>query len=390
MGKHKKECRKNYLTRCRKMLKERKVQDEDPTSHIPEEESTSSPAGSVVDEPNPTSHLQEEETTSSPAESVVDEPNPKKRRGNDSHATFCANAQYRTFGELPPELQFNLMKAIAYFSFTELASLSKKSSCVLTVLYWTRAWCVASKGDVTSELCNKNGFLLRTAHRQQHSKIWKTEFLPNIKKEIRNELKTEIEKINCLITNLSKHLDSIESSQQLISDKHASVLKSMQSTKKQINDLNNWCEAQDNKINHLNGSVYDAEAAIDSIQQYSRRDCLEISGIPILPLDSPANLTLEMGQLIGVTIDKQDISIAHRLPDTKGKKERFIVKFVHREKQDEFYKSHKHLGGKKASMLPSMACEMGKSIYKDSAMYINESLTQYCSDLFGRVKKFNE
>ena len=112
-------------------------------------------------------------------------------------------------------------------------------------------------------------------------KIWKTEFLPNIKREIRNELKSEIEKVNCLITNLSKRLDSIASSQQLISDKYDSVLKSTQSTKKQINDLNNWCEAQDNKINHLNGSVYDAEAAIDSIQQYSRRDCLEISGIPI-------------------------------------------------------------------------------------------------------------
>ena len=40
----------------------------------------------------------------------------------------------------------------------------------------------------------------------------------------------------------------------------------MQSIKKQINDLNNWCEAEDNKINYLNGSVYDAEAAIDSIQ----------------------------------------------------------------------------------------------------------------------------
>ena len=96
MGKHKIECRKNYLKRRCAMLKERKAQDEDPTSHVQEEESTCSPAGSVVDEPNPTSHLQEEETTSSPAESVVDEPNPKKRRGNDSRATFCANAQYRT------------------------------------------------------------------------------------------------------------------------------------------------------------------------------------------------------------------------------------------------------------------------------------------------------
>ncbi|CAH3189029.1 unnamed protein product, partial [Porites lobata] len=83
--------------------------------------------------------------------------------------------------------------------------------------------------------------------------FWKTEFLPNIKNEIRNELKTEIEKVNCLITNLSKRLNSSESSQQLISDKYDS------STKKQINDLNNWCEAQDNKINHLSGSVYHAK-----------------------------------------------------------------------------------------------------------------------------------
>ena len=137
-------------------------------------------------------------------------------------------------------------------------------------------------------------------------------------------------------------------------------------------------------------SVYDAEAAIDSIQQYSRRDRFEISGIPILPLDSPANLTQEMGQLIGVTIDKQDNSIAHLLPDTKGKKDRFIVKFVRREKRDEFYKSCKHLSRKKASVLPSVACETGKSIHQDSAMYINESLTQYRSELFGRVNKFKK
>ena len=79
------------------MLKERKAQDEDPTSHLPEEESTSSPA-----------------------ERVVDEPNLKKRRGNDSHATFCANAQYRPLGELPPELQFNPMKDDLHFSFAKI------------------------------------------------------------------------------------------------------------------------------------------------------------------------------------------------------------------------------------------------------------------------------
>ena len=33
---------------------------------------------------------------------------------------------------------------------------------------------------------------------------------------------------------------------------------------------------------------------------------------------------------------------------------------------------------------------MGKSIHQDSAMYINESLTQYRSELFGRVNKFKK
>ena len=97
-----------------------------------------------------------------------------------------------------------------------------------------------------------------------------------------------------------------------------------------------------------------------------KRKCLEISGIPMLPLDSPSNLTQELGQLIGligVTVDKQDISIAHRLPDTKSKKDRFIVKFVRREKRDEFHKSRKHLTWKKGSVLPSVACEMWKSSY---------------------------
>ena len=90
------------------------------------------------------------------------------------------------------------------------------------------------------------------------------------------------------------------------------------------------------------------------------------------------------------TPSKQDISIAHRLPDTKGKKDRFIVKFARREKRDEFYKSRKHLGGKKARVLPFVACEMGKSIHQYSALYINKSLTQYRSELLGRVNKFKK
>lgn len=68
----------------------------------------------------------------------------------------------------------------------------------------TRLLTSASKMASSSQLVTVNNI----------QEIWKTEILPNIKRETRNDLKTEIEKINCLKTNLSKRLDLIELSQQ--------------------------------------------------------------------------------------------------------------------------------------------------------------------------------
>ena len=59
-----------------------------------------------------------------------------------------------------------------------------------------------NRPDATPELRNKMASFSEPLTVDNIRKIWKTEFLPNMKKEIRNELKTEIEKVNCLITNL--------------------------------------------------------------------------------------------------------------------------------------------------------------------------------------------
>jgi len=42
---------------------------------------------------------------------IVEEPTRNKKRSNESHETFCANAQYCTLGELPPKLQFARKRA---------------------------------------------------------------------------------------------------------------------------------------------------------------------------------------------------------------------------------------------------------------------------------------
>ena len=70
--------------------------------------------------------------------------------------------------------------------------------------------------------------------------------------------------------------------------------------------------------------------AIEEIQQYQRRGCLEITGMPTLPSDKPKNIVVELGATLGVLLNENDISTAHRLPPPPRKiQDRIIVKFVH-------------------------------------------------------------
>ncbi len=47
---------------------------------------------------------------------------------------------------------------------------------------------------------------------------------------------------------------------------------------------------------------------IDDIQQYLRRDCVEIIGIPVTSQDNPKSMAMEVGNLMGVRVEENDIS----------------------------------------------------------------------------------
>ena len=135
-------------------------------------------------------------------------------------------------------------------------------------------------------------------------------------------------------------------------------------------------------------AVYRIECAIDEVQQYSRRDCLEITGIPILPEENPKQLIKEIGTLIDVNVEDAHLAAAHRLPDTKNVKHRLIVKFLHRDKREEMYKKRGNLIGKNISNLPSVQAAMGLAATSNNKIHINESLTGYRKQLFGRINDF--
>ena len=67
-------------------------------------------------------------------------------------------------------------------------------------------------------------------------------------------------------------------------------------------------------MNKLGNDGFNVDVKLDELEQYARGVCLEITGIPVVPNDSPALLVTEMFEIMGVNLNENDISIAHRFP----------------------------------------------------------------------------
>lgn len=213
--------------------------------------------------------------------------------------------------------------------------------------------------------------------------LWKNEFFPEIKKEITSANASLYNEIR----DLNKRLVDIEKAQSFVSEKYDQLLEITKVTKMQLQQVENKLKDEAKSI-ASKSSDYDNMVSIDELQQYQRRDCLEIIRIPSLPNDKPKELVKELGSILGVAINDNDISTAHRLPSTKKIQDRIIVKFVRRDKREGIYKARKLLLGKLTDCLPSVNAETGKSVSQPTTVFINESLTAYRRSLFGKIQAY--
>ena len=202
-------------------------------------------------------------------------------------------------------------------------------------------------------------------------RIWNDEFLPIIRREI----KTEILELKSSIKALTERCNELEKSEDFVSKKYDTAIAALQSVKSEISNLDKKhttiVNSLEEKLGELAGttdrqdqSLYRVESALDEAQQYLRRDCLEINGVPISSYENPNQLVKEVGLLAGVEIDDRHIAAAHKLPDSKNVKNRLIVKFIQRDKREELYKHRKNLVGKNISHLPSVEDGNGKIFKK--------------------------
>ena len=141
-----------------------------------------------------------------------------------------------------------------------------------------------------------------------------------------------------LVQFMSDRYDEVTKEMQRLQLKADTVVEENKQLKAEVFSLRNELEIQKGITNNL--------------EQYTRRDCLEIAGIPKGEGKDTNDLLVKVGQLAGIKIDKKDISVSHLLPSATTSQihsnpinptARIIEKFVRRDTRDELYKARTKL-----------------------------------------------
>lgn len=124
--------------------------------------------------------------------------------------------------------------------------------------------------------------------------------------------------------------------------------------------------------------LYDLQ---DQLEQYTRKNSLEIHGIPESAYSSTEEVVLKLADALKVPVQSQDIEISHKLP-SKGMKP-IIVKFVSHKVKTRLYKERAKLKNVSVSELfPSANCATRTEATR---IFLNENLTSYRRKIVNRA-----
>ena len=135
---------------------------------------------------------------------------------------------------------------------------------------------------------------------------------------------------------------------------------------KSVESLRKKVEKQQNEINEL----YDQQ---DNIEQYTRKNSLEIHGIP------EELYTSTVGEQLQVPILPEDIEISHKLYSGKNNPKNIIVKFISHKKKSQLYKKRTEL--RKIKLVNIFPCSSMAATAKSRGLFIKKHIMKKANNL---------
>ena len=179
-------------------------------------------------------------------------------------------------------------------------------------------------------------------------------------------LKVEIKEIKTSQEFICANYDNLKKEYDLLRNQNKQQADEIQKLRSNSKDLEKQSEVELNKI--------------DQLEQYGRRQNLEFHGVPEEKDEDPTEIVMKICNTIGVSLERKEVSIAHRLPKKRNedKPPAIIAKFISAETRNNIYKKRKQ------------SRNLDKNIFPIAGMmnlYINENLTQSRKRLLWKTKQ---
>ena len=131
-------------------------------------------------------------------------------------------------------------------------------------------------------------------------------------------------------------------------------------------------KTKEEEISKLKQELRDVKAKFDDLEQYSRENCVNISGVPKTAGESTSRLVCDLGKVVNVDISQTDIDACHRIGrQTTGKPRTIIIKFCRFDQRQQFYAARRQLHEVAAPAGGAFTAEQLKNIF------VSDNLTQY-------------
>ena len=127
-------------------------------------------------------------------------------------------------------------------------------------------------------------------------------------------------KLEQKLAPIKKSFEELHKLVVFTSGQYDALLSKVTSCEKENSTLKDENKILKSALGSLETSLKSLLKANNEQEQYSRRECIEIRGVPERAGESTNHLVKEVGRALGVEVTDNDISVSHRLPPSKAYK----------------------------------------------------------------------
>ena len=150
--------------------------------------------------------------------------------------------------------------------------------------------------------------------------------------------------INENIKGLEERVKAIEKSAEFIASEYESQKEMSGVLLKQRSSLSDENEELKKELKALRLDKEKQKLALNDLEEYGGRECIEISGVPLQRNDDTEDIAITIGNETGVEVGKKDNSLS-QIEKVKGDPI-ILMKFINRKKNKEFMAKRKNLKAK--------------------------------------------